>query len=302
MEENEKLDIKHIPVLLPEVMHFLKINENGLYVDGTLGSGGHTIAMLKKGARVIAIDQDEDAIARAKRRIRRELGDIPDRFKVVHENHENIDVVLDALGIKAIDGILLDLGVSSEQLDYPERGFSFRFDAPLDMRMDASLKVTAADLINGLTKDELVELFVTYGEVYKPLKIASAIVRARVEKRIDTTQELANIIAKAYRRGWNRKIHPATQVFQALRIAVNNEYRSLERVLNVSINYLKIGARIAVISFHSIEDRQVKVAFSENELLLPITRKPVVAGQDEMEANPRARSAKLRVAERIKRG
>ncbi len=281
-------------------MHFLKINENGLYVDGTLGSGGHTLAMLKKGARVIAIDQDEEAIVRAKHRIKEELGEIPDNLTIVQKNHENIDIVLDALGIKSVDGILLDLGVSSEQLDSPERGFSFRFDAPLDMRMDTNLKVTAADLINGLTKDELVELFVTYGEVYKPLKIANAICEARTQKKIETTKELADIIASAYGRRWDRKIHPATQVFQALRIAVNNEYRSLERVLDVSVNYLKIGARIAVISFHSIEDRLVKVAFSENKLLLPVTRKPVTAGQDEIEANPRARSAKLRVAERIK--
>ncbi|WP_369408183.1 16S rRNA (cytosine(1402)-N(4))-methyltransferase RsmH [Leptolyngbya ohadii] len=280
----------HIPVLAQEVIDGLEVRSHGQYLDVTVGGGGHSLLILQAAERVqlTAIDQDEQAIEAARNR----LANYRDQVTLRHTNFAEYNP-----GEQKFDGILADLGVSSPQFDTPDRGFSFRHEAPLDMRMDQTQTETAATVINTWDEAELARIFYTYGEERLSRKIARRI----VEKRpFQTTTQLAEVISysvpPAYRYG---RIHPATRVFQALRIAVNHELEVLETLLQKAPQWLKPGGRLAIISFHSLEDRMVKHSFKDSDLLKVITKKPIVASESEIEQNPRSRSAKLRVAERL---
>ena len=290
----------HTSVLTNEILHFLQVKPGMWYVDATLGGGGHTIQILKLGGKVLGLDQDQIAIDRMKELVDKQFHDYFDSLKLVHGNFADLGVVLQDQLINQVAGVVFDLGMSSDQLDDTTRGFSFTLDSPLDMRFDQSLSVKAVDLVNGLSLFEMVELFVKYGEVYKPKLVASAIISARKSSPIKTTKQLSEVVMKAYGQIWQRKIHPATQVFQAFRMAVNDEVNSLESGLSQAIDKLMYGGRICVISFHSIEDRLVKVILKRDERLLPVTDKPVVPKNEEIKLNPRSSSAKLRVAEKIR--
>lgn len=280
------LDFHHIPVLSREVIEGLAIQSGGHYLDATVGGGGHSALILAAAdqVRLSAIDQDETAIAAAKAK----LGD---RVTFYHENFSEFDP-----GDTRFDGILADLGVSSVQLDVADRGFSFRQEAALDMRMDRRQELTAAEIVNHWEESKLADIFYTYGEERLSRRIAKRIVEQRPFK---TTTELAEAIAhsvpKQYRYG---RIHPATRVFQGLRIAVNRELEVLETLIAKAPLWLKPGGRIAIISFHSLEDRIVKHRLRESELLTVLTKKPIIAQEDEIRENVRSRSAKLRIAER----
>lgn len=304
----------HIPVLTEEIIALL--SENRLHplrrvIDGTLGAGGHTRALLQAGAeQVLAFDLDEQAIALA----RQHLADDAERVQIQHASYLEMGRYAHELGWQGVDAILLDLGLSSMQLDTPERGFAFKHDAPLDMRFDVSGGgMTAADVVNQWTADDLAEIFFRYGEEPHSRRIAGAIVRARP---IVTTRRLADVVAAAVPQYKKEKIHPATRVFQALRIAVNQELESVEKVLPIAFDLLQSGGRLAVITFHSLEDRIVKQFFKElcTEIVAPpgmasigskaaqallLTRKPIVPGEAEMKQNPRSRSSKLRVIEKV---
>lgn len=279
-------DFYHIPVLSREVIKGLAIRSGGHYLDATVGGGGHSalISAAAPGVKLSAIDQDETAIAAAKAK----LGD---RVTFYHTNFSEFDP-----GETKFDGILADLGVSSAQFDIADRGFSFRHEAALDMRMDRRQDLTAAEIINHWEESKLADIFYTYGEERLSRRIARRIVERRP---FTTTTELADAIAgsvpKQYRYG---RIHPATRVFQGLRIAVNRELEVLETFIAKAPTWLKPDGRIAIISFHSLEDRIVKHRLKESELLTVITKKPIVAQEDEIQENVRARSAKLRIAER----
>lgn len=283
----------HTPVMLKEVLEYLSPAEGKSYIDATLGYAGHTLGLLQAGASVVGIDQDADLLELAVRRVG-EAG-LSGRFTSMHGSFATA-LSGDRLPENSFDGVLFDLGVSSYQLDTPERGFSFRHDAPLDMRMNKNLLVTAKDLVNGLGKKELVELFRTLGEEKAALKLAEKIVDARKKKPIKTTTELARLIEKHLpRRG---KIHPATKVFQALRMAVNDERGELKAALPSALSKLKLGGVLAVISFHSLEDAIVK-SFMTTASVEALTPSPVTPGSQEIMANPRSRSGKLRVARRV---
>ena len=305
----------HRPVLLDECVEALNVKPGGVYVDGTLGGGGHSEAICRRlrGGRLIGIDRDETALAAASERLSGF-----ECFTPVRGNFRDVAAILAGLGINKIDGMLLDLGVSSPQLDEASRGFSYMADAPLDMRMDASSGATAADLIAGADEEELARIFFEYGEERYSRRIAAAIVRKRAEAPIETTGELVEIIKGAMPAAALReKQHPAKRVFQALRIAVNDELGALEELLDTAPDLLAPGGRLAIISFHSLEDRLVKNAIRKRErgctcppdlpvcvcgfvqTLRSVGRQPVTAGEAELKINPRARSAKLRVAERI---
>jgi len=301
----------HIPVLYHEVLDFLRPRPGGRYLDGTVGAGGHTAGILQVSAptgRVLAFDRDQEAIAFARRR----LAQYGDRVVFVHASYSEMERLAPACGFDSVDGILLDLGLSSRQLDDSSRGFSFMKEGPLDMRFDPTQGETAADLVNNLDEAELADIFRRYGEEQHSRKIAQAIVENRP---VETTTQLANLIArKVKRRG---RIHPATQVFQALRIAVNQELEAVETGVQAAIPLLSPGGRLAVISFHSLEDRFVKHYFrrlSQDCICPPqqplctcdaqasvrlLTRKAVKASAAEIEANPRSRSARLRVVEKL---
>lgn len=303
----------HITVLKDETVELLKAKSGSVFVDATLGLGGHTEAILDANpkATVIGIDQDASALAAAKER----LGEKAERVRFVHAS---FTAIAEIVAGREIDGVIADLGVSSMQIDSEQRGFSFRYDAPLDMRMNQHSDVeTAADLLERLSSDEIANIVYQYGEERGSRKIARRIVEARESGNpVRTTFELKRIIESSIR--WNRKdpIHPATRTFQALRIAVNDELGSIERFLKDAISVLQTGGRLAVISFHSLEDRIVKQTFlrlsgkcscpprmpvcvcGAEKLVDVITRKPVVPGPDEIQKNPRSRSAKLRVAEK----
>jgi 16S rRNA (cytosine1402-N4)-methyltransferase len=309
----------HRPVLLHQLIEHLQPREGQIAVDGTLGGGGVTAALLERvgpGGRVLAIDRDPAAIARAHRR----FAGIPDsRLVLAHGNFAAVGRVAADHGIAAVDSIALDLGTSSEQLGDPARGFSFRLDGPLDMRLDASEPVpAAADIVNEWEEAELTALVRSYGEERFASAIARAIVRARRRAPITTTSQLRSLVEDAVpRRYWPRRIHPATRTFQALRIEVNHELESLREGLQASITLLRPGGRLGVISFHSLEDTLVKTALhvaAQNCLcppqqphctcahrasLLLLTRKPVRPSPAEVEENPRARSARLRVGEKL---
>ncbi len=306
----------HIPVLLKAVIEGLNVKSDGIYVDCTIGAGGHSVVLLEKlddRGLLIGIDKDMNAIKIAGER----LNKISNRYKLFQESYAKLADILSTLHIKTVDGILFDLGVSSMQLDIPERGFAFRYDAPLDMRMNQNSSVqTAADLINSLSEDELAKCFSEYGEERYARRIARAIVEARQLKRITTTSELVNIIEKVA--GRQSKIHPATRVFQALRIKVNSELAELNQALDQAFPILKHGGRLVVISYHSIEDRTVKRKFLEHigrnvslqeggskwQGTMPrgrlINKKPILPDENEIKSNPRSRSAKMRIFERIK--
>ncbi len=304
-------DEYHRPVLLEEVTHYLQPAPGKLYLDGTLGGGGHTEQLLAVGAKVIGLDQDPAALAFARAR----LDEYRDNFGAIQGNFRKFGEILDTIGIKGLDGVLLDLGVSSKQLDDPDRGFAFSSDGPLDMRMDPGSEMSAADLVNTYEEQELADLIYQYGEERASRRIAKAICLARRQATIETTQQLANIVESVKpRRG---KIHPATQTFQALRIAVNDELRSLEAALADVPRWLRPGGRLVIISFHSLEDRIVKTFLrrcSREYIDRPewpeprknpahhfklVIQKGLSPSSEEVKANPRARSARLRVAERL---
>ena len=306
------MDFKHISVMLYETIDSLSIKPDGIYVDGTAGGAGHSFEIAKrlKSGKLIALDRDPDAIAVASERLK----GLP--ATVIQSNFEDMDVALKSVGIGKVDGILLDLGVSSYQLDNAERGFSYHKDAPLDMRMSRS-GVTAAELVNNLSREELTQIFRDYGEERFAFKIAGEIVKKRQQKSIDTTLELAEIIASAVPAAARRDGHPARKCFQALRIAVNGELDNLKGVLDKAFDMLNPDGVFSIITFHSLEDRIVKQKFKEyatgctcppdipvcvcgktpkGEL---VTRKPVTASQEELENNQRSRSAKLRSIKKL---
>ena len=306
----------HKSVLLEECVGALAIRPDGIYVDGTLGRAGHALAIVRRltaSGRLIALDRDETALAAARER----LADYMDRVTLVHSNFSRLGAVLDALGVDGADGMLFDLGVSSPQLDDARRGFSYMQDAPLDMRMDGSAPLTARQLVNTASYEELRRILYEYGEERYAPQIARAICISREEKPIETTLELAELIrgampAKALRENQ----HPAKRSFQAIRIAVNDELGELEPMLDAAEAHLRPGGRLAVITFHSLEDRAVKRKLKDfatgcvcppefpvcvcgrTPRMTLVTRKPVTASEAELGENPRARSAKLRVAQK----
>jgi 16S rRNA (cytosine1402-N4)-methyltransferase len=291
----------HVPVMPAEVLHFLRPEQGGLFLDCTVGLGGHTRALLEAGAtRVIGLDRDLDALALA----RDTLAPWADRVALVHADYRAIAEVLDSRQIARIDGALADLGVSSLQFDAPGRGFSFQRDEPLDMRMDRSGGDTAADLVARSTERDLADAIFQYGEERFSRRIARALVEARHEAPVATTGRLAAIVRRAIpnRRGYMR-IDPATRTFQALRIWVNRELDRLDHFVETAARRLRAGARLVIITFHSLEDRIVKHTLralqQRDGLVQVLTKKPLGPGDEEVARNPRARSAKLRAAERM---
>ena len=310
------MEFSHTPVLFSETIDNLKVRPDGIYVDGTLGGGGHSAgicARLGSGGMLIGIDRDDDALEAAEKRLRAYAC----RKELVHSNYTEVRRVLSDLGIEKIDGAVLDLGVSSFQLDEEERGFSYMHSAPLDMRMDRTASCSAYDVVNGYSREELTRIIREYGEEKWASRIAGFIDRERNKKPIETTGELVEIIkeavpASARRRGH----HPAKKTFQAIRIEVNNELGGLESAVDEFIDVLAPGGRLCIITFHSLEDRIVKQKFqkAENPCTCPpglpcvcgkkpvirrISKKPVVSSPAELAANPRSRSAKLRIAEKL---
>lgn len=301
----------HVAVLLREVVEFLAPAPGKLMVDGTLGGGGHSEAFLDAGAAVIGLDQDPEALGFAGNRLAR----FGNKFQAVHANFSELDDVLDRLGVEQIDGGLLDLGVSSWQLDTAERGFSFMKEGPLDMRMNPAISVSAADIVNNASDEQLTRIFFNFGEESAARRIVARLVRDRARKPFRTTLELAEAVESVVpRRG---RAHPATKVFQALRIAVNRELEALSLGLEQFARRLRSGGRLGVITFHSLEDRIVKTFFraraaeflnrpewpaprpNPDFMFKLVKTKPVVAGSEEQLKNPRSRSAKLRVVEKI---
>jgi len=290
----------HVPVLLNEVVDFLRVSPGGIYVDGTLGGGGHAEAIFQKmGTGIyVGIDRDAKILEQTKAQLQKKSVS----FYGVHDVFSNLPEILKSLEIEAVDGILLDLGVSSFQLDEAERGFSFLHDAPLDMRMDSdSEEENAADILNTYSEKDLAEIFYKFGEERFSRRIAREIVAFRRAQPFVYTSELARVVSSSIPARFARssKIHPATRVFQGLRIAVNQELYHLEKFLGLDFSFLKSGGRICVISFHSLEDRLVKHAFRRFENFKIITKRPVLPSEEEMRLNPRARSAKLRVIEKV---
>ena len=307
---------KHVSVLLQECIDNLKIKPDGIYLDGTLGLGGHSyeIASRLTTGRLVCVDRDETAIARAGRR----LAPFAGRVTLVHGNFADAAAILDSLGIDGADGMLFDLGVSSPQLDEASRGFSYRQDAPLDMRMDGSAQLTAYEVVNTWSAEKLNRILWDYGEERCARRITAGIVNAREKAPIASTMALVEIIKAALPAAALReKQHPAKRSFQAIRIAVNDELGAIAAMMESAPDKLKPGGRLCVISFHSLEDRIVKagIAARENGCTCPreapvctcgfvrtlrsVSRKPILPGEEERERNPRARSAKLRVAERV---
>jgi 16S rRNA (cytosine1402-N4)-methyltransferase len=304
----------HTPVLLQEVLAYLLTDKNGFYVDGTLGGGGHAKAVIEQldhSGKVIGFDLDDDALVASGKN----LAQFGDRSIIVKDNFKNIKPVLSQLGVNSIQGILLDLGVSSFQIDESEKGFSFRSDAPLDMRMDRSQQTDAGQIVNHYDEKSLTEILWKYGEEKHSRRIARAMIRYRTHNKIESTGQLAAIIEQTVGgRFLNKNM---ARVFQAVRIEVNNEIENLRHAIRECIDVLNPGGRIVILSYHSLEDRLVKEAFrtasaymiSSGHKMIPdtpikpilnvLTRKPVTASEDEMTANPRSRSAKLRAAERV---
>jgi len=290
---------RHIPVLVDEVIENLKCLKGGIYVDSTLGEGGHAQRILEAilpGGLLIGIDQDVQAVRRAKENLKK----YKENLLVFERNFSEIGTILESLRIKEVDGILFDLGLSSLLLQDANRGFSFQKDGPLDMRMSENMKLTAGYLLNTLSLDELVEIISKYGEERWARRIARIVVESRRKRPLETTFQLVRIIKNAIpRSAWPRKIHVATRTFQALRIAVNDELTVLEKTLPQAARFLKKGARICIISYHSLEDRIVKNFFREykKQGLKAVFPKPVTPTRRELQMNPRSRSAKLRTGE-----
>ena len=311
------MEFQHKSVLLQECIDALNIRPDGIYLDGTLGGAGHSSQIarrLTEGGRLIGVDRDRTALAAAKER----LAPYADRVTLVHSNFAEIDAILDSLGIPAVDGMLFDLGVSSPQLDDASRGFSYMADAPLDMRMDKDDALTAGEVVNTWPQGELRRILYDYGEERYAPQIAAAICRAREKAPVETTLELVDIIRSAMPAQALRETqHPAKRSFQAIRIAVNDELGAVSRMMQAAVGRLNPGGRLAVITFHSLEDRIVKSEMQQaargctcppefpvcvcgkKPLVKLVTRKPIVSGPAELEENPRARSAKLRVAEKL---
>lgn len=311
------MEFKHISVLLEECIENLNIKENGIYVDGTLGGAGHSSEIAKrlgKDGLLIGIDQDENAIKAASEK----LSNMMDRVKLVRDNFSNLSYILESLGILGFDGLLLDLGVSSHQLDEAERGFSYMNDAPLDMRMDKRNILTAKDIVNNYSEQDLEDIIKSYGEEKWAKRIAQFIVKFRNDEEIVTTHQLVDIIKRAIPKG--ARIdgpHPAKRTFQAIRIEVNGELDIINNTIEAAVRKLNKGGRICIITFHSLEDRIVKNAFrslsnpctcppefpicqcNKKPVVKIITRKPILPTDEELEINPRSRSAKLRVIEKI---
>jgi 16S rRNA (cytosine1402-N4)-methyltransferase len=290
----------HLPVMTAEVLQQLRPERGGLFLDCTVGLGGHARALLENGAtRLLGLDRDRDALARA----RAELAPWSDRVELVHADYRTVREILDARRITTVDGALADLGVSSMQFDAPGRGLSFQRDEPLDMRMDRSTGATAADLVARASESELADVIFQYGEERYSRRIARAVVEQRKERPVTTTHALASIVRRAIPRRGFARIDPATRTFQALRIWVNRELEGLDRFLETVAYRLQVGARVAVIAFHSLEDRIVKHTLRALDgprgILRVLTRKPIVPGAGEVERNPRARSAKLRAADKV---
>lgn len=292
----------HQSVMLEEVVSSLNLKKGSVVVDGTIGLGGHSREILKKiipGGRLIGIDADIEALKEA----RQNLLDFNGSFSLVHGNFRNLDTILEKEGIRNVDAIILDLGVSSYQIEDGSRGFSIKHESRLDMRMDKSLQLSAYDIVNKFSEQELSDIIKEYGEERFHKRIARYIKQSRSKKKIETTRELAEIVHKAIGYGHGKeRIDTATRTFQALRIAVNDELSSLEEGLKKALVLLKSGGKIAIISFHSLEDRIVKNIFRENArlgALKIITKKPLYPASAEVIRNPRSRSAKLRIAERI---
>lgn len=307
------MEFSHIPVMLDECIEGLDIHPDGIYVDGTAGGAGHSSAIashLNENGRLIALDRDPDAVAVATERL-----SVYKNAQVVHSNYSQVREVLDSLGIDKVDGILMDLGVSSFQLDEESRGFSYHSDAPLDMRMSKE-GMSAADVVNTYSEQQLAKIIFEYGEEKFSRRIASNIVKAREAAPVETTLQLADIIRNSVPQKARRDKNPCKKTFQAIRIAVNGELEHLSQGLDDAFFSLKAGGRLAVITFHSLEDRLVKRLYQSlaqgctcprdfpvcvcgaKPILRVVTNKPIVSGADELAANPRARSAKLRVAER----
>ena len=309
-------ELIHRPVLLDECIQALNIRPDGLYLDGTLGRAGHSGQIVRRltTGRLICVDRDQAALDAARERLAPWL----DRVELVHSNFERVDGILDKLSLPGVDGMLFDLGVSSPQLDDAARGFSYQTDAPLDMRMDRDEGLTAADVVNGWPQEELRRIISQYGEERYAASIAGAIVRRREDRPIATTLELAEVIRSAMpAKALREKQHPAKRTFQAIRIAVNDELASVERMLQRAVPRLNRGGRLAVITFHSLEDRIVKTGLAgfargctcppdfpvcvcgKTPEIRLINKKPIVPTPQEIGENPRARSAKLRIAEKL---
>lgn len=311
------MEFAHIPVMLDECLEGLNIKADGIYVDGTVGGAGHSIEIVKRlsgNGRLICVDKDEDALKAAGER----LAPYSDRVTFIHDDYKNLVAELDSIGVGKVDGILLDLGVSSYQLDNAERGFSYMKDAPLDMRMDRSQRMSAYEVVNGYSESELARILFDYGEEKLARQIARNILKARAEKPIETTLELAKIVEDTYPAKTRWKFgHPAKRTFQAIRIEVNDELSSLGKAVTQMARRLEKGGRMAVITFHSLEDRIVKSAFKELSLACTcppdfpvcvcgkvqevelVNKKPIVASEGELEKNSRSQSAKLRVIEKL---
>jgi len=311
------LNFEHIPVLLSETLEHLDLKQGGYYIDGTLGGAGHSAEIVKRiipGGVLLGIDQDRDAINAAKKR----LEAYKDNVIIAHGNFRDIKAIAQDAGLKEVDGILLDIGVSSHQLDENIRGFSYMHDGPLDMRMDTDCDYDASDILNNSSEREITRIIRDYGEEKWAARIAKFIIEERKSGRIDTTFKLVDIIKRAIPAAARREGgHPAKRTFQALRIAVNDELEVLEQAVRNATEILKPGGRLVIITFHSLEDRIVKRAFNNMErpctcppqlpvcvcgkepLLKVITKKPVTAGEEELKANTRSKSAKLRAAERV---
>lgn len=291
----------HQAVLTAEVLTFLAPQRGGLFVDCTVGLGGHARVLLEHGAsRVIGLDRDREALSQA----HTALSAWAEHVELHHANYKDVDAVLNTSQISSVDGVLADLGVSSLHLDGEGRGFSFRRDEPLDMRMDQSAGQTAADLIRNTSEQTLADIIFKYGEERQSRRIARAIVEARRTSPVTSTGDLASIVRRSLRRRGYTRIDPATRTFQAIRIWVNQELEGLEVALEAMCRRLRMGARLVVISFHSLEDRIVKHTFRALErggevAIRVLTKRPVIPQDEEVERNPRARSAKLRVAERV---
>ena len=309
----------HLTVLRREVVEGLAPHPGGIYVDGTLGGGGHSEALLERapGITLVGIDHDPAALAAAKARLAARVEQGGGTLHLVHGSFGDLRHHLDSLGIVSIDGLVVDLGVSSYQLDTAERGFSFMREGPLDMRMDPTTGPSAADLVNTLPQEELARVLWEFGEERESRRIAAAIVMDRRKVPFTTTTQLASLLERLLRKGGARdRIHPATRTFQALRIAVNGELDQLDALLPAAVDALKVGGRLAVISFHSLEDRRVKQFVRKGThpcicppdfpvcgcgrvaSLIDLTRKVIEAGEDEVAANPRSRSARLRITQR----
>ncbi|MBM3244286.1 MAG: 16S rRNA (cytosine(1402)-N(4))-methyltransferase RsmH [Candidatus Omnitrophica bacterium] len=292
----------HIPVMLKEATEYLNLSPGNIVVDATVGTAGHSEAILESitpGGRLIAVDRDQESLVIAKERLKR----WQDSCSFVHGNFSDINIILGELGIKRIDGILFDLGLSTFQLDNPERGFSFQQEGPLDMRMDRESYISAYDLVNNLNEEELSGLIRNYGQERFHNRIAHLLVQEREKHPIATTRELSNIIVRAIpHRFRHYRIHPATRTFQAVRIAVNRELEILEGALEKAISFLNNKGRVCVISFHSLEDRIVKLTFKKAKaqgLVEIVTPKPLVPQWQEVKDNSASRSAKFRVAEKV---